>query len=120
MSKHPTIAALKAAIETESDELSPKYIHGNHIAPVHPDWNRYNRTYKSGHEAATARLLPLIEKLLEANELAEQELLTLDDHINYGKMERYYQEDRSHQINKVIHKIQKAREFLAEIEKELK
>lgn len=49
-----------------------------------------------------------IEGLVEALELANNELLTIDDHINYRKMERYYAVERSKNISLVIYKIQKA------------
>lgn len=51
---------------------------------------------------------------LEALEIANNELLTVDDHAAYGKMNRYYSNEKSHELNKAIHKIQNA---LAEIRK---
>lgn len=51
MSNHPTIAALKAALESERT----KEKHKHHTA----------RAYRLGHEAATERLMPLLEKAVE-------------------------------------------------------
>ncbi len=68
MNQNPIIKALQDDLAKERDVLSPKYVHENHIAPVHDAWNRYNIIYKSGHEAASARLLPLIQKAVEMAE----------------------------------------------------
>ena len=44
----------------------------------------------------------------------ELELLTIDDHVNYGKMERYYSPERSQQLGKLIFKSQSALKKLKE------
>lgn len=48
MSNHPTIAALRAALETEG--------------------SGWSKDYKAGHESATERLLGLLEKAIEVLE----------------------------------------------------
>lgn len=60
-----SIENLKKILEGERDIESSKYIYANHIAPSHPDWNRYNRIYKAGSKAMENRLLPLLEKAVE-------------------------------------------------------
>lgn len=68
--------------------------------------------YKAGFDKGAEEMAKIkdaqIEGLVEALELANNELLTIDDHINYRKMERYYAVERSKNINLVIYKIQKA------------
>lgn len=57
MSNHPTIAALRAALESErNDEMTAYELCTGQVG------------YRNGHEAATARLLPLLEKAVEMAE----------------------------------------------------
>jgi hypothetical protein len=78
------------------------------------EYGLHERGFKMGYAAALRDLQCKVDGLVEALEQCESELLTIDDHVNYGKMERYYTQERSFELNKLIHKIQQA---LAEFKK---
>lgn len=70
MSNHPTIAALRAALESEREVEASK--HRAHLKEVGivtesgmASWAKCANAYNAGHEAATERLLGLLEKAIE-------------------------------------------------------
>lgn len=76
MSNHPTIAALKAALESEREVEASK--HRAHLKEVGivtesgmASWAKCANAYNAGHEAATERLMGLIEKAVEMAEFYE-------------------------------------------------
>ena len=86
MSNHPTIAALKAALESERLETSKKY--GLDKFPVQniqttKDFTQdinfarrmtYSGAYKTGHEAATERLMTVLEQALDVIDVYANQL----------------------------------------------
>lgn len=67
MSNHPTIAALRAALESER-KIEAEW-QENHVWRVSSYKDiTHARSYSSGHEAATERLLGLLEKAIEVLE----------------------------------------------------
>lgn len=91
MSNHPTIAALKAALESESKGNKIKYdeesfiisLNGKEIGQWNDEashdypedliWRRdisgfYHQAFKAGHEAATERLMTVLEQALDVIE----------------------------------------------------
>lgn len=63
-------------------------------------------SFEAGYTTALNDLQSKVDGLFDALELCELEMLTIDDHVNYHKMERYYTQERSVALNKLIHKIQ--------------
>ena len=123
MSNHTTIAALKARLESERKTLADKY---DVESPKHfhrgiegTAWAHHD--FKTGHEAATERLMGLLEKAVEMAEF-------------YGNASTYYLKYRGVQVGlatiyggteipttEAFHeKGKKAREFLTTLADELK
>lgn len=70
MSNHPKIAALRAALESEREVEASK--HRAHLKEVGivtesgmASWAKCANAYNAGHEAATERLLGLLEQAVE-------------------------------------------------------
>lgn len=86
-----SIENLKKKLESEREIKASEYIYANHIAPLHPDWNRYNRIYKAGSKDMENRLLPLLEKVVEImnqiglarcpNYIAHPQSVWFDEHV---------------------------------------
>lgn len=121
MSNHPTIAALMAALEIERLEEQKQWANAT-FPPLNiettkdftQDVNFARRevhalAYKAGHKAATNRLLPLLERAIKMAEFYTKEKLwyPYDGYLENGSPALDDSGD-------------KAREFLAELEKELK
>jgi hypothetical protein len=117
MNTHPTIAALKAALESERLDEQKQWANAT-FPPLNietakdftQDVNFARRevhalAYKSGHEAATARLLPLIE-------MYEDTLTAIDWHIRQMQNEKIISMKEMIRALKVISDNYKAREFL--------
>jgi len=86
MSNHPTFTALRARLESEreKDANSGHYVEGE-SCPYYMD---EIEAYKDGHEAATARLLSIVERAVE---MAEQ----YGNPNNWEKYVLYFNEPKS-------------------------
>lgn len=93
MSNHPTIAALRARLESERKELAKKGQGRGVIAELSIE------RFEKGHEAATERLMAIIEKMMEVIELASDK-------------DGYF-DAKNHKVYDII---RKARELLASLE----
>jgi len=100
-----------------SDEL--ERVANDSFGREYSKWNKeekrpfnYNESFRHGHEAATERLLPLIE-------MYEETLTAIDWHIRQMQNEKLISMKEMCRALKVISDNYKAREFLAKI-KEMK
>lgn len=97
MSTHPTIAALRAALESEREYLSQEK-----TLPYKSITEAQKRLmFKSGHKAATERLLGLLEKAVEMSDNIEHILKYADREFGWLELLDGYN-----------------KQFLAELEKE--
>ena len=91
-------------LEKLKNRLAEKHYKESGHVPT--EWAVMN--FNSGFDAASAEYEKIIAELEGALLDCELELLTIDDHVNYGKMERYYSPERSQQLGKLILKAQSA------------
>lgn len=82
MNQNPIIKALQEELSKERDELADAY--ASHLWGEHSMYYLdCNSDYKSGHEAASTRLLSIVEKHFEALERAEKMLAEVDNYLNW-------------------------------------
>lgn len=104
MSNHPAIAALKARLESERNDLLDAYLH-KQVVEMNVTRNAMDNSlvgYRNGHEAATERLMTIVQKAVEMAEAIS--LMNGNGHAVYDAVDLIQDE---------------AREFLAELEKDL-
>lgn len=123
MNQNPIIKAVREDLAKERLELLKQY--GLEKFPVQniqttKDFTQdvnfarrmtYSDSYKSGHEAATERLLPILQKAIEALELCDnwfQEIYPKDIFIGGPNADEG--------VNRVVEMREKAREFLVSLE----
>jgi hypothetical protein len=116
MNKNPIIKALQDELVKERNKLiKVKYpkpsVHNTTIHAANAIAKSDRQAFKLGHEAATARLLGLLEKAVEMAEF-------YSDENKWTEGMNYWEDFQITPCGDDLGK--KAREFLAELEKEMK